>query len=211
MLYPLLFLGSADYIPRISAEDPCCLIQRHPDSIVLWPTKEDPAFLAENLAQDLTSLPTTIIELAQKHHCRLGTAESCTGGLAASLLTDVSGSSAVMQGGVVSYANEVKINVLGVAPADLAAHGAVSCAVASAMALGAARVLGADLTISFSGIAGPQGGSPQKPVGTVAIGHALHGKAQAAMFHFTGDRLPLKKQFAMHGLWQMWQILKGLA
>ena len=99
----------------------------------------------------------------------IATAESCTGGLIAKLITDAAGASDVYVGGVVSYANEVKINVLGVDGDVLAANGAVSEPVALARADGARRVCGADIAISTTGIAGPGGGTPEKPVGTVWV------------------------------------------
>lgn len=116
-------------------------------------------------------------------------AESCTGGLVASLLTRVPGISAVFPGGVVSYADAVKRDELGV-PADLlATHGAVSGEVAEAMALGAARRFGTRLAISVTGIAGPDGGSTEKPVGLVWIGSALDGKAESTERRFPpGER-----------------------
>ncbi|MBQ3125457.1 MAG: nicotinamide-nucleotide amidohydrolase family protein [Clostridia bacterium] len=100
----------------------------------------------------------------------LATAESCTGGLIAKRITDVPGASAVYLGSVVSYANEVKIGLLGVSADTLAAHGAVSAEVAAQMARGVRRATGADIAVSTTGIAGPGGGTPTKPVGTVWVG-----------------------------------------
>ena len=105
----------------------------------------------------------------------LGTAESCTGGLISALCTEVAGSSRWFAGGVVSYSNSVKTGLLGVRADLLEAHGAVSGEVVGAMAGGALQVLGADISLSVSGIAGPGGGSADKPVGTVWIGTALRG------------------------------------
>ena len=99
----------------------------------------------------------------------LATAESCTGGLVSKRITDISGSSSVLEGGVVSYSNDVKMKILGVAAATLDAHGAVSEETAREMAEGAARRLGADVAVSTTGIAGPTGGSDEKPVGTVCF------------------------------------------
>lgn len=106
----------------------------------------------------------------------LGTAESCTGGLIAALCTEISGSSRWFAGGVVSYADAVKSSALGVGSVLLKEHGAVSGPVVEAMAQGALRLLGADAVLAVSGIAGPGGGSAEKPVGTVWIAAALRGQ-----------------------------------
>ncbi|MFP5221085.1 MAG: CinA family protein [Acidobacteriota bacterium] len=127
----------------------------------------------------------------------LATAESCTGGLIACELTNVSGSSGWYQGGVVAYANSVKQALLDVPAETLAAHGAVSREVVLAMALGAARRLGAQCALSVSGVAGPTGGTPEKPVGTVWIGWAVDGAAHAELFRFEGDRLAVKRLSAL--------------
>jgi nicotinamide-nucleotide amidase len=119
---------------------------------------------------------------------RCVTAESCTGGMLGAVLTHVPGSSDWFAGGVIAYDNQVKIHVLRVRKADLLRHGAVSEEVARQMALGAALLLKADLAVALSGIAGPQGGTPDKPVGTVCIGWALRGEAGARTFRFSGDR-----------------------
>lgn len=118
----------------------------------------------------------------------MATAESCTGGLVASAITDIPGSSAIFTHGFVSYANEAKIQMLGVPEATLATHGAVSSETAAAMAIGARKHSGADLAISTTGIAGPDGGSEQKPIGTVWFGLATpHG---VTTYHriFPGNR-----------------------
>lgn len=106
---------------------------------------------------------------------RLATAESCTGGLVAALFTEIAGSSDVFERGFVTYSNAAKIGVLGVDLDLLARHGAVSAEVARAMAAGARRASAADVALSVTGIAGPGGGSPQKPVGLVHIGLAAPG------------------------------------
>ena len=99
----------------------------------------------------------------------IATAESCTGGLLASTLTDIEGSSGYVLGGVISYSNEVKQNLLGVRPGTLAQHGAVSPETAGEMARGVRRLLASDLAVAVTGIAGPGGGSPDKPVGLVYL------------------------------------------
>jgi nicotinamide-nucleotide amidase len=141
-----------------------------------------------------------VTELAEKLKERgltLATAESCTGGLIAFELTNVSGSSDWFVGGVVAYANSVKESLLGVPGETLVAHGAVSRETVLAMASGAARALGADCALAVSGIAGPAGGTPEKPVGTVWIGWSVEGRASAERFLFTGDRLAVKRASAL--------------
>lgn len=122
----------------------------------------------------------------------LATAESCTGGLIAARCTDVPGSSAWFTGGVVAYANEVKRDVLGVGPDLLATHGAVSEPVVRAMAAGVRRLTGARLAVAVSGVAGPDGGTPEKPVGTVWVAVADGENVQAARFRFSGDRTAVR-------------------
>ncbi len=104
------------------------------------------------------------------------TAESCTGGLVAKRVTDISGSSAVFSGGVVTYSNEMKMKLLGVKEETLAAHGAVSHETAHEMAKGLLALTGADIGVSLTGIAGPGGGSDEKPVGLVYVGLNYRGK-----------------------------------
>lgn len=119
----------------------------------------------------------------------VATAESCTGGNIAHRLTSIPGSSESFLGGVVSYANEVKSGVLGVNPADIEAHGAVSREVVEQMAVGACRATGARCSMATSGIAGPGGGSDDKPVGTVWMAWAVDGHVESRVFHFPGNRL----------------------
>ncbi len=123
----------------------------------------------------------------------VATAESCTGGLVAHLLTEVPGSSRYVRGGIVAYADDVKRAELGV-PADvLAAHGAVSAQVALAMAQGVRARLGADLGIGVTGVAGPDGGSAEKPVGLVYVAVAGYGPAEVRRCLWTGDRSENKR------------------
>jgi len=118
---------------------------------------------------------------------KIATAESCTGGLVAALLTEVSGSSAVVERGFVTYSNEAKTDLVGV-PADLiAAHGAVSEPVARAMAEGALAHSRADVTVGITGVAGPTGGTATKPVGLVHFGLARKGSATVHLERRYGD------------------------
>lgn len=127
----------------------------------------------------------------------VATAESCTGGLVAATITAVPGSSGYFLGAVVSYADAVKASLLGVAPALLARHGAVSAEVARAMAEGCRARLGVTLAASVTGIAGPAGGSPRKPVGLAYLGLATGpGTAATREFRFHGDRAAIRRAAA---------------
>ncbi len=119
-----------------------------------------------------------ILAEARKRQIKIVTAESCTGGLVAACLTAIAGSSDVVERGFVTYSNESKTEMLGVRPDLIAAHGAVSVEVAEAMAQGALTHSHADVALSITGIAGPGGGSAQKPVGTVCFGVATSGHVQ---------------------------------
>jgi nicotinamide-nucleotide amidase len=119
---------------------------------------------------------------------RVATAESCTGGLVGHRLTNVPGSSAWVMGGVVAYANEAKESLLGVRGRTLAEHGAVSAETAGEMATGVRRALGAELGLAITGIAGPDGGTPEKPVGTVCFGLASEGGTVSARYQLWGTR-----------------------
>ena len=125
---------------------------------------------------------------------RLATAESLTGGGIGQTLTSVSGASAVFAGGIISYTNEVKHSVLGVPVETLTTCGAVSAPVARAMAEGARGVIGADVAVAVTGLAGPDGDEFGNPVGTVFIGYADGHTAFAREYHFDGDRAAVREQ-----------------
>ncbi len=124
------------------------------------------------VSDDGASLETVVVRGMTARGWKLATAESCTGGLIAHRITNVPGASAVFTHGFVTYANKAKIDLLGVCQHDLSTHGAVSETVACQMAAGALKSSGADIAVSVTGIAGPDGGSPEKPVGTAWIGLA---------------------------------------
>jgi len=134
------------------------------------------------------------------------TAESCTGGWIAKVITDIAGSSSWFERGFVTYSNEAKSQMIGVKPETLAAHGAVSEAVVVEMAIGALKAARSDYAISVSGIAGPDGGSDEKPVGTVWFGFAsVNGQGITRRECFPGDRDAVRRQataYALHTLWQ---------
>lgn len=119
----------------------------------------------------------------------VATAESCTGGYIAKSITDVAGSSGYFRGGVVSYSNEVKMRLLGVPADQLAAHGAVSAQVARSMAVGVLAATGADLAVAVTGISGPGGGSPAKPVGLAYVAVADATGVDVRRFLWQGDRV----------------------
>jgi nicotinamide-nucleotide amidase len=155
--------------------------------------------------EDLAAL---VLEAARASRIRIATAESCTGGLVGVRLTEIPGSSDVFVGGVVSYANDLKTGLLGVDPALVEAHGAVSEPVAIAMAHGAAERLGADMVISVTGIAGPGGGTEKKPVGTVWFGLGFRGEVSARRSLFVGSRHDIRARAAQAALHLMLRRLR---
>lgn len=125
---------------------------------------------------DIADRAMRILDTARAKGVTIATAESCTGGLVAGSLTEVAGSSDVFDRGFVTYSNQAKIDMLGVRPQTLEAHGAVSEQTAAEMADGAVRHSGASLAVSITGVAGPSGGTAQKPVGLVCFGLAVKGQ-----------------------------------
>ncbi|MDQ2659667.1 MAG: nicotinamide-nucleotide amidohydrolase family protein, partial [Verrucomicrobiota bacterium] len=169
------------------------------------------AFPLQIYTKDDEEFEEVIVRLLRERGATLATAESCTGGHLANRLTNVSGSSAVFRGGVVAYANEVKGDILGVPKALLAAHGAVSAEVARSMAEGALRLTGAAHALATTGIAGPDGGSEEKPVGTVYIAWAsASGETEVRRRRFLAER-PVFKQLVSQTAFQLLrQRLLGL-
>lgn len=131
-------------------------------------------------AQALRQAATSVLDLFRERGLKLATAESCTGGLVAGALTEIAGSSDVVDRGFITYSNEAKQAMLGVAAATLERHGAVSAETAAAMAKGALRHSLADIAVAITGIAGPGGGSKEKPVGLVYFAAARRGGRQIA-------------------------------
>jgi nicotinamide-nucleotide amidase len=146
-----------------------------PHSIALGRAIALEAFEKHLISDDGSSLEETVVRILAEKRLTLATAESCTGGLIANRITDVPGASAVFTHGFVTYANAAKISLLGVTSSDLEIHGAVSEPVALRMADGALEASGADLAVAVTGIAGPDGGTAEKPVGTAWIGLAARG------------------------------------
>jgi len=150
--------------------------------------------------EDERSIAELVLELCRSRGYRLATAESCTGGLVAARLTDVPGSSDVVLGGVVAYANEVKTHELGVPDELLAVHGAVSAEVAAAMAAGVRQRLGADLGVAVTGVAGPDGGSVEKPVGLVHLHVSAPDGEKGTAFSLPGDRQAIRARATVAAL-----------
>jgi nicotinamide-nucleotide amidase len=138
--------------------------------------------------------------LLREKNLTLGTAESCTGGLIGNLLTDVPGSSAYFRGGVVVYGNRAKSDLLGVLPETVETYGAVSNETVGEMASGVRERLMADIGVAVSGIAGPDGGSEEKPVGTVHIGLASKNETMTRGYRFWGERGQIKRHSAIMAL-----------
>lgn len=144
-------------------------------------------------AAETLSLVQSVLDACRARGWRVATAESCTGGLVAAALTAIAGSSDVVERGFVVYSNEAKTEVLGVPVETIAAHGAVSAETAAAMAMGAVARAPIDLAVSVAGIAGPGGGSAEKPVGLVHFGLARRAGACRTEHHvFPGDRAAVR-------------------
>jgi nicotinamide-nucleotide amidase len=151
-------------------------------------------------AETLT-LAQSVLDACRSRGWHLATAESCTGGLVAGALTAIAGSSDVVERGFVTYSNEAKSELLGVPAETIAAHGAVSAETAAAMAEGAVARAPVDLAVSVAGVAGPGGGSAEKPVGLVIFGLARRGKpCRTERQIFTGDRSAIRRTAVHHAL-----------
>jgi nicotinamide-nucleotide amidase len=147
-----------------------------------------------------SDLAALVLDEARLRRLRLAVAESCTGGLLGARLTDIPGSSDVFVGGVIAYDNALKIDLLGVPERLLTEHGAVSEPVATAMAEAAARRFGVGASLSVTGIAGPSGGSAEKPVGTVWLGCAMEGRVETSRALFPGSRQEVRARAAQAAL-----------
>lgn len=152
------------------------------------------------LRSDITALAKEAISLCIERNRTFGTAESCTGGLIAAAVTDIPGASSVFYGGIVSYVNEVKHGILGVKNETLDRFTAVSEETAAEMANGARKVLGVDFAVAVTGFAGPGGGTPEKPVGTVCVAVASQSGVTVTENHFEGDREAVRLQTVLKAL-----------
>jgi nicotinamide-nucleotide amidase len=155
------------------------------------------------------TLEEAIGAILQKRSLTIGLAESCTGGLIAGRITNVPGSSAYFEAGLVTYGNKAKTKFLSVPDEIIAKHGAVSNPVAELMAKGVRDAAAVDIGLSITGIAGPGGGSEQKPVGTVFIGLAAKGGAFVRKFLLSGDRCAIREQASEEALIMLLDYLEG--
>ena len=152
-----------------------------------------------------------LIQATEKKGETIATAESCTGGLLATLFTHFPGSSSVYLGGVSSYANQAKISLLGVSPATLENEGAVSKACAMEMAKGIKKALNSTYSLAITGIAGPSGATPEKPVGTIWVGTAHPHGVHARLFHLKGTRNEIREQISYLALVELTGYTKDQA
>jgi nicotinamide-nucleotide amidase len=158
---------------------------------------------------DGRALEQVVGDLLVERSLRIAVAESCTGGLITSRLTDVPGSSRYVDQAVVTYSNEAKTSLLGVPPELIAIHGAVSEPVALAMAEGMRGRAGTEIAIAVTGIAGPGGGTPEKPVGTVVVAAIIGTAARSRVFRFIGEREMVKFQASQAALDMVRRMLTG--
>ena len=152
-----------------------------------------------------------LLTLLRERNGKLASAESCTGGLVAAAFTDIPGISEVFQGSVVAYDNSVKMRLLEVPEDVLIKFGAVSEECAGFMASGAAKAAGANYAVSTTGIAGPTGAVPGKPVGTVCIGYYLDGKIITETNHFSGSRSEVRNAAVQRAITHLIELIKNQA
>ena len=155
-----------------------------------------------------TILAKQLVKVLLDHQMTIATAESCTGGLVAATLINCPGASGVINESYITYSNEAKHRILGVEKEILGSHGAVSPEKVAAMAEGVAKVAGADVGLATSGIAGPDGGSKEKPVGLVYIGYYCQGKVWVEENHFKGNRNEVREQTVIKALSSIYRHLK---
>ena len=164
------------------------------------------SFLIENTDDTLVE---RLAHLLNARSQMIGTAESCTAGLIASELGRLPGASAFLSGGIIAYSNDVKMRMLHVSPKTLEQYGAVSEACAAEMAKGVCTTLGIDVGVSVTGIAGPGGGTPSKPVGTVCFGWSICGDTQTETVHFRGKRSSIRQASAVWSLHRCLELLSA--
>ncbi len=160
--------------------------------------------------KEIQALSETVLGACRAARLKLATAESCTGGMVAAALTDIAGSSDVVERGFVTYSNAAKTELLGVPPEMIAAHGAVSAQVATAMVQGALARAPVDVAVSITGIAGPGGATKGKPVGLVYFGIARKGSAARVERHtFQGDRAAVRAASTQRALELLLEVVRS--
>ncbi|MCP3968028.1 MAG: CinA family nicotinamide mononucleotide deamidase-related protein [Lentisphaerae bacterium] len=185
----------------ISGSDKKLVCEKH--------TEVKKLFAKKVLINDLLSLPQDISCLLKERNMTFATAESCTGGMIGASITDLPGSSDIFLGGIISYANEIKHHLLGVPQEILDNKGAVSHECAEAMVRGATKALKTNAAIAVTGIAGPSGGTPEKPVGLVYIAAKMNDKVLVRKCNFKGDRAAIRKRACAIALLTLRELLVG--
>ncbi|MGD8605179.1 MAG: CinA family protein [Anaerolineales bacterium] len=165
--------------------------------------------MTQSIEDQLEILSRKLGHILRERGLTLGVAESCTGGLLGHTLTNVPGSSDYFKGGIVAYANPIKHRLLQVQESTLDQHGAVSQETALAMARGVRSVLAVDVAAAITGVAGPGGGTPEKPVGTVWIAVSHAGGETSKLFHLPGDRMQVKRASAQAAIEMLLHALEG--
>jgi nicotinamide-nucleotide amidase len=160
--------------------------------------------------RDGENLAAVVLEMCRTRGLHIATAESCTGGMVGERITAIPGSSDVYVGGVVAYDDRVKASALGVPAPLIREHGAVSEPVARAMATGARATLGTEIGIGITGVAGPTGGTPDKPVGTVWVATDVNGDVRATVRRYLGDREDVRRRSAQASLDQLRRTIAGI-
>jgi nicotinamide-nucleotide amidase len=192
---------SLAYLPSIAGVDLRLTVRDLPEDEASRALSDAAARLRDRLGnsiygEDEDDLAAIVLDVCRTRNLTIGVAESCTGGLLGARLTAISGSSDVLRGGVIAYHNDVKMELLGVNDATLAAHGAVSEEVVREMAAGARRVARTNIGLAITGVAGPTGGTPTKPVGTVWIAADIDGDTSSALHRMWGDRDEIRQRAA---------------
>jgi PncC family amidohydrolase len=162
------------------------------------------------MQKNTRELLENIGNLLRKKGCTVSVAESCTGGLVGSLLTSIPGSSDYFSGGVIAYSDEVKKSLLSVSTHALEKFGAVSEEIVGEMAQGVKKLIGTDIGVAISGIAGPTGGSEKKPVGTVALGVDIHGKIITNILQLDGERNEIREMGGIKVLEMLKKLLEEI-
>jgi len=196
------------YLPSITGVDLRLTVRDAPERDAMGTIARAASRLRDRAGQwiygeDDADLAAVVLEMCRSRGLTIGVAESCTGGLLGARLTAIPGSSDAVLGGVIAYHNDVKRETLGVSDATLAAHGAVSDEVVREMAAGARRVTGANVGLAITGIAGPSGGTPEKPVGTVWLAVDIDGEVTTQLHHLWGDRAEIRERAAQYTLDQL--------